>query len=106
MILQLMGVLSPALEKTRPPWRSGRSLWRSCDLDVGESSRFVDPHRLKPWVYGSDGALRDPRCLPQLRQRPERGQGQIPFGPKKHERLVALNEWVRSEQTVPPQAQH
>jgi len=34
------------------------------------------------------------------------GKAKSPFGPKKHERLVALNEWVRPEQTVPPQVQH
>jgi hypothetical protein len=34
------------------------------------------------------------------------GKAKSTFRPKKHERLVALNEWVRPEQTVPPQAQH
>jgi hypothetical protein len=34
------------------------------------------------------------------------GKAKSTFRPKKHERLVALNEGVRPEQTVPPQAQH
>ena len=34
------------------------------------------------------------------------GKAKSTFRAKKHERLVALNEGVRPEQTVPPQAQH
>jgi len=101
-----MGVLSPALEKMRLLWRLRRSLWRSYDLDVGKSSRFGDPHRLKPWVYEAMEPFAilgiSHNCASGLSE----GKAKSPFGPKKHERLVALNESVRPEQSVPPQAQY